>query len=162
MKTARGLLFLALSAAGCRLGLPADEVTGGDMAVGDTSDSGAGGGDLAGVHGSKPDLATAPDGATPLPPPVSFDVAPTIATGHQPSAAITRADSSTATATSTSSSSPPPTTPSPVHLGKGDGTFKPAANYATGSSPVSVDVGDVDGDNKPDIAVGDSTGVSIL
>ncbi len=43
-----------------------------------------------------------------------------------------------------------------VFLNKGDGsgTFNAAVNYATtGTSPVNVDVGDLNGDGKPDIAV---------
>jgi dienelactone hydrolase len=40
-----------------------------------------------------------------------------------------------------------------VLLGKGDGTFAPAANYATGSQPFSVATGDFDGDGNTDLAV---------
>ncbi len=40
-----------------------------------------------------------------------------------------------------------------VLLGKGDGTFKAAVNYAAGESPSSVAVGDFNGDGKPDLVV---------
>jgi hypothetical protein len=49
-----------------------------------------------------------------------------------------------------------------VLLGKGDGTFLAAHSYATGSGALSVAVGDFDGDGHPDLAVGDSSGVSVL
>jgi hypothetical protein len=50
-----------------------------------------------------------------------------------------------------------------VLLGHGDGTFAPAVNYAAGIHPVSVAVGDFNGDGLPDLAVldGDS-GVRVL
>src|SRR5439155_1711685 len=44
-----------------------------------------------------------------------------------------------------------------VLLGKGDGTFLTAVNYA-GVSPDSVAVGDFNGDGKPDLAVADGDG----
>ena len=44
-------------------------------------------------------------------------------------------------------------TASSVLLGNGDGTFQTAQNFAAGSSPVSVAVGDFNGDGKPDLAV---------
>src|SRR5437016_1076340 len=37
-----------------------------------------------------------------------------------------------------------------VLLGKGDGTFQPAANYNAGANPQSVAVGDFNGDGKLD------------
>jgi len=37
-----------------------------------------------------------------------------------------------------------------VLLGNGDGTFQAAVNYGAGSDPVSVAVGDFNGDGKPD------------
>jgi hypothetical protein len=40
-----------------------------------------------------------------------------------------------------------------VLLGKGDGTFKPAVNYATGPLPSSVAVGDFNGDGFSDLVV---------
>jgi hypothetical protein len=51
-----------------------------------------------------------------------------------------------------------------VLLGKGDGTFQPAVNYAAGSGPTSVAVGDFNGDGKQDLAVANyySSGVSVL
>ena len=50
-----------------------------------------------------------------------------------------------------------------VLLGKGDGTFQAAVNYATNSSPGSVAVGDFNGDGNADLAVTTPPGsVSIL
>jgi len=42
------------------------------------------------------------------------------------------------------------------------GHYLSAVNYATGSDPVFVAIGDVNGDGKPDLAVADSTGISVL
>jgi hypothetical protein len=55
-----------------------------------------------------------------------------------------------------------------VLLGNGDGTFQPAVNYKDGSLPLSVAVGDFNGDGKLDLVVGDQgfsysdQGVSVL
>jgi hypothetical protein len=50
-----------------------------------------------------------------------------------------------------------------VLLGNGDGTFQPRVDYATGSSPLSVIVGDVNGDGKPDLVTANNNGsVSVL
>jgi len=50
-----------------------------------------------------------------------------------------------------------------ILLGNGDGTFQAPVNYAAGSGPYSVAVGDFDGDGKPDLAVADAGGgVSVL
>jgi hypothetical protein len=51
-----------------------------------------------------------------------------------------------------------------VLVGKGDGTFAPAVNYAAGEDPNSVAVGDFNGDGKRDLAVANfvSGNVSIL
>ena len=56
-----------------------------------------------------------------------------------------------------------------ILLGNGDGTFQAAQNYAAGSDPASVAVGDFNGDGILDLAVADAgdffgngTGVSIL
>jgi VCBS repeat protein/FG-GAP repeat protein len=51
-----------------------------------------------------------------------------------------------------------------VLLGNGDGTFQPAQNFAAGSSPFSVAVGDFNGDGVPDLAVANlnSINVSVL
>ncbi|MBL8990554.1 MAG: VCBS repeat-containing protein [Phycisphaerae bacterium] len=51
-----------------------------------------------------------------------------------------------------------------VLLGNGNGTFAAAVNYATGSSPVSVAIGDLNGDGRPDLAVANnnSSNVSVL
>ncbi|HZQ67924.1 MAG TPA: VCBS repeat-containing protein [Terriglobales bacterium] len=38
-----------------------------------------------------------------------------------------------------------------VLLGKGDGTFGPAAEYAVGTSPVAIAAGDINGDGIPDL-----------
>ena len=40
-----------------------------------------------------------------------------------------------------------------VLLAKGDGTFRPAVNYAAGSGPIGVTVGDLNGDGIADLAV---------
>jgi uncharacterized protein (TIGR03437 family) len=51
----------------------------------------------------------------------------------------------------------PGLTPNPggiaVLLGKGDGTFLTPVNYAVGTNPTALAVGDVNGDGKPDLAV---------
>ncbi|WP_434722670.1 FG-GAP-like repeat-containing protein [Mesorhizobium sp. RIZ17] len=51
-----------------------------------------------------------------------------------------------------------------VQLGNGDGTFGAPTSYATGTSPWSIAVGDLNGDGKVDLAVAnaDSNSVSIL
>src|SRR5262245_55891004 len=53
-----------------------------------------------------------------------------------------------------------------VLMGKGDGTFQPAVNYAVGPNPTSIGVGDFNGDGKLDIAVandnGNASSVSVL
>src|SRR5207245_9562137 len=48
-----------------------------------------------------------------------------------------------------------------VLLGKGDGSFRPAVNYATGPAPSAVAVGDFNGDGILDLAVPTDT-VSVL
>ncbi len=48
-----------------------------------------------------------------------------------------------------------------VLLGNGDGTFGSAVNFATGSYPVSVAIGDVNGDGKPDLVVANNFGNSV-
>ena len=49
-------------------------------------------------------------------------------------------------------------------MGNGDGTFQAARNFAAGSFPVSVAVGDFNGDGVQDLAVAnfDSANVSVL
>src|SRR5579864_797798 len=51
-----------------------------------------------------------------------------------------------------------------ILLGNGDGTFRPAVNYSTGSAPTTAAVGDFNGDGTLDIAVANSgeNDVSIL
>jgi hypothetical protein len=49
-----------------------------------------------------------------------------------------------------------------VLLGQGDGTFQTAVHYAAEGLPVSVAVGDFNGDGKPDLAVANDYGVSVL
>jgi len=52
-----------------------------------------------------------------------------------------------------------------ILLGDGTGSFGPATNYATGSAPFSVAIGDFNGDGKPDLAVanhGDNTASILL
>src|SRR5438552_15133770 len=48
-----------------------------------------------------------------------------------------------------------------VLLGNGDGTFQPALSFAAGTAPVSVAVGDINGDGRPDLAVAND-GVSVV
>ena len=47
-----------------------------------------------------------------------------------------------------------------VLLGNGDGTFQTPQNFAAGTSPESVGVGDFNGDGKPDLAVADLTNIN--
>jgi len=42
------------------------------------------------------------------------------------------------------------------------GHYLPAVSYATGPDPLSVAIGDLNGDGKPDLAVADSSGISVL
>jgi hypothetical protein len=52
-----------------------------------------------------------------------------------------------------------PICPAPVvsvFLGKGDGTFRPPVDYATGCDPVWVAIGDFNGDGKPDLVTADA------
>src|SRR5205823_4390180 len=51
-----------------------------------------------------------------------------------------------------------------ILLGNGDGTFAAAVNYGAGSLPVSVAIGDFNGDGKSDVAVANdgSNNISIL
>ena len=47
-----------------------------------------------------------------------------------------------------------------VLLGNGDGTFQTPQNFAAGTSPERVAVGDFNGDGKPDLAVADLTNIN--
>src|SRR5258708_7657229 len=49
-----------------------------------------------------------------------------------------------------------------VLLGNGDGTFQAAVNYASGSGTNSMAMGDFNGDGKLDLAVTNSSSVSVL
>ena len=51
-----------------------------------------------------------------------------------------------------------------VLLGNGDGTFQAARNFGAGTNPISVAVGDFNGDGRPDLAVANygSDSVSVL
>jgi hypothetical protein len=49
-----------------------------------------------------------------------------------------------------------------VLLGNGDGTFQSASNFPAGRGPVSVAVGDFNGDGKLDLSVAFSLGVRVL
>ena len=40
-----------------------------------------------------------------------------------------------------------------IMLGKGDGTFQAAVNYGAGTNPLTVAIGDLNGDGSPDLAV---------
>jgi hypothetical protein len=42
------------------------------------------------------------------------------------------------------------------------GRYVPAVSYATGPGPASVAIGDLNGDGRPDLAVADSSGISVL
>src|SRR5436305_1475348 len=48
-----------------------------------------------------------------------------------------------------------------VLLGNGDGTFRPAVNFATGSGPRSIAVGDFNGDGNLDIVTANASDVSV-
>ena len=47
-----------------------------------------------------------------------------------------------------------------VFLGKGDGSFQSGVKYTSGYNATSVAIGDINGDGKPDIVVGDAGGGS--
>ncbi len=49
-----------------------------------------------------------------------------------------------------------------VFLGNGDGTFQPAVNYDGGGEPISVAVGDFNGDGRLDLAVTDISSQQVL
>lgn len=49
-----------------------------------------------------------------------------------------------------------------VLTGRGDGTFQAAIDYAAGTSPSGLAMGDFNGDGKPDLAVAVSGGVALL
>jgi hypothetical protein len=49
-----------------------------------------------------------------------------------------------------------------LHDAGNPGRFLSAVNYPTGFSPVGVAIGDLDGDGRPDLAVADTTGISLL
>jgi predicted NUDIX family NTP pyrophosphohydrolase len=51
-----------------------------------------------------------------------------------------------------------------VLINRGDGSFAPRHNYATGAGPVSVAIGDLNGDRKPDLATANNAAntVSVL
>src|SRR5262249_40582188 len=47
-----------------------------------------------------------------------------------------------------------------VMLGNGDSTFKPGVNYMIGTNAVSVTIGDLNGDGKPDLVAADAGSAS--
>src|SRR5438034_902593 len=49
-----------------------------------------------------------------------------------------------------------------VLLGNGDGTFGTKANFTTGTFPLSLAIGDLNGDRKPDVVLASGTGISVL
>jgi len=49
-----------------------------------------------------------------------------------------------------------------VILGRGDGTFQRPVNFDTGGNPFFAAVGDFNGDGKPDLAVLNTSGVTVL
>jgi hypothetical protein len=48
-----------------------------------------------------------------------------------------------------------------VLINRGDGSFQAAVAYTTGNDPVSVAIGDLNGDRKPDLAVANDAGDSV-
>jgi hypothetical protein len=83
----------------------------------------------------------------------SFQNAPTYAVGSQPtSVAVGDFNGDGIPDLAVANEGPASTTVS-VLLGNGDGTFQTAVSYATGTEPVSVVVGDFNGDGIPDLAV---------
>src|SRR5262249_158807 len=48
-----------------------------------------------------------------------------------------------------------------VLLGKGDGTFQPAIDYATGPNPFAVSIADFDKDGRLDVAVASTIGIGV-
>ena len=90
---------------------------------------------------------------------------PTYAVGSEPrflTAADFNGDGSLDLAVSNGSASVPLGTTVSVLLNTGNGTFNPEAEYPAGNSPSSVRAGDLNGDGKPDLALLNDNGVSVL
>src|SRR5438876_2588838 len=96
----------------------------------------------------------------------SFSPAVSYPTGNIPTAVLTadfNGDGRLDLAVTTSSLTNLSSTVS-ILLGNGDGTFQPAQNFATGTNPLSLAVGDFNKDGKLDLATAniDSNDVSVL
>src|SRR3989442_1694874 len=97
----------------------------------------------------------------------AFQEAPTFGSGPDPYSmfmADVNSDGKLDLAVANNGSYPSYASTVSVLLGNGDGTFQPAQTFGAGSGAVSVAVGDVNGDGRPDLAVANnySNDVSVL